>query len=231
MSTTFKLCDVEIPETPLPQLPYRFVLENQLNSNLEGYPFSVPFLVDKAHTAGALEEFSKSSRSSAIASLFYSLITERLHPFVDAIHFAFAHHYPLSLSPDHIWLVLCQGFANHVRLNAAQLREKFVLHTGKVNLIVRRNNFIKGNLDNDWEGAITEFVDQMRNHIGDTADLITARFSTTTPVEQTAFNIALMDAMQHYFDYTLSTRCGIPAITLEGTPEDWQALFRSLHSI
>jgi hypothetical protein len=30
--------------------------------------------------------------------------------------------------------------------------------------------------------------------------------------------------MQSYFTYDMETLCGIPAITLEGTPEDWQAV-------
>jgi hypothetical protein len=34
----------------------------------------------------------------------------------------------------------------------------------------------------------------------------------------------LLDAVQSYFEFALSTICGIPAITLEGTTEDWEAL-------
>jgi len=34
----------------------------------------------------------------------------------------------------------------------------------------------------------------------------------------------LLDAVQSYFTYELHTRCSIPAITLEGTADDWQAL-------
>jgi hypothetical protein len=34
----------------------------------------------------------------------------------------------------------------------------------------------------------------------------------------------LLDAMRSYFNYDMETECGIPAIALEGTPEDWQAI-------
>jgi hypothetical protein len=34
----------------------------------------------------------------------------------------------------------------------------------------------------------------------------------------------LLDAMQSYFEYTLYTFCGIPAIALEGTVTDWRSV-------
>jgi hypothetical protein len=43
-------------------------------------------------------------------------------------------------------------------------------------------------------------------------------------VERAAAGVVLLDAVQSYFQYVLETRCGIPEITLEGTPGDWQAL-------
>jgi hypothetical protein len=33
-----------------------------------------------------------------------------------------------------------------------------------------------------------------------------------------------MDAMKSFFEYSVSTMCGIPEITLEGTPEDWRKI-------
>ena len=57
-----------------------------------------------------------------------------------------------------------------------------------------------------------------------TIDLFLPSFSTTGPVERAAAEVVLLDAMQSYFDYQFRTMCGIPAITLEGTQEDWKAL-------
>ena len=31
----------------------------------------------------------------------------------------------------------------------------------------------------------------------------------------------IMDTCKNFFTYTVSTRCGFPSITLEGTVEDW----------
>ncbi|WP_438015431.1 DUF4419 domain-containing protein [Sorangium sp. So ce315] len=60
-------------------------------------------------------------------------------------------------------------------------------------------------------------------HVGD--------FSTTGPCERAASEIALLDAMNGYFEYTLSSLCGIPAITLEGTAEDYRSIRRRVQAL
>ncbi len=68
------------------------------------------------------------------------------------------------------------------------------------------------------------FSEEIREHIGDTYDLIVANFSTTDAVERAASEVVLLDSMQPYFEYELDTLCGIPAITLEGTITDWESV-------
>lgn len=55
-------------------------------------------------------------------------------------------------------------------------------------------------------------------------EVIENDFSTTGPVERVVSHITLMDAMQHYFSYTMSCGCGFPSITLTGTPQDWKKI-------
>lgn len=57
-----------------------------------------------------------------------------------------------------------------------------------------------------------------------TTELIENDFSTTGPVEKVVSHITLMDAVQHYFTYTMCCGCGFPSITLTGTPEDWEKI-------
>jgi hypothetical protein len=148
------------------------------------------------------------------------------HPLIEAVHTAFAEHYPLVLSPDDVWLCLAQGFALHVEANAEALRSRFVRHEDKLTLTVQRDEFVKGSPDNDWQGCFAEWSDAIAAHIGKKRDLIVAAFSTTGPIERAASEIVLMSAMKNYFDFVLVTLCGIPAITLLGTVEDWQAIRR-----
>ncbi|XP_070532260.1 uncharacterized protein [Ptychodera flava] len=148
-----------------------------------------------------------------------------LHGLVQAVDLAYDNHYPLVLSPDMIWLCITQGLAIHINENSERLREKFVSHSGKKEIKVRRDDFVKGLATNPWPEVFGEFSEKIKDEIGATIyDLITPNFSTTGPMEKAVGDIALIDAMQSYFTYTFITLCGIPSITLEGTKEDWIAV-------
>lgn len=148
-----------------------------------------------------------------------------MHQLVGAVGASFAIHYPLVLSPDAIWVTIAQGLATHINRHAEAVRRKFVSHEGKVKIVIRRDNFIKGAEDNDWEGAFGEFSSVIQEHIGKANhEMIVSDFSTTGPVERAASEVVLMDAMQSYFTYGVMTLCGIPDIELLGTAEDWERL-------
>ncbi|XP_070532233.1 uncharacterized protein [Ptychodera flava] len=151
--------------------------------------------------------------------------SSRLHGLVQAVHMAYGNHYPLVLSPDMIWLCITQGLAIHINENSEQLREKFVSHSGKKKIKVRRDDFVKGLATNPWPEVFGEFSEKIKDEIGVTNyDLITPNFTTTGPMEKAVGDIALMDTMPSYSTYTFMTLYGIPSITLEGTKEDWIAI-------
>lgn len=145
------------------------------------------------------------------------------HAFVKAAHDAFYGHHPLVIRPDDIWFCISQGFAAHVGQNVETLRSRFVEHQGKKTLLVERSDFVLGQ-PNPWPEVFDAFSLQIGEHVGELKDIVSARFSTTTPTEAAAFDVCLMDAFQGYFDYVVSIGCGIPEITLLGTPEDWASM-------
>jgi hypothetical protein len=146
------------------------------------------------------------------------------HPVMCALYMAFSDHRPLCLSPDMIWLLICQGIAQHVNVEPERLRKKFVQHDGKVKIEVVRNEFIKGSLENRWDGVIDELCLRVREHIGSAHDQFVPNFSTTGTKERIAAEIVFLDAVKSYFTYEVHSLCGIPSIELEGTVEDWQLL-------
>jgi hypothetical protein len=146
------------------------------------------------------------------------------HALLEAVHFSFSDHYPLALSPDHIWLTIAQGFAHHVNANAEQLRKLFVAHEGKKMIMIDRDDFVKGSATNDWQGCFSQFSDQIAEHIGKKRDLVVSNFTTTDAVSKAASEIVLMDSMKSYFKYAVRTLCGIPTITLLGEVSDWKSL-------
>jgi hypothetical protein len=144
------------------------------------------------------------------------------HPLIAAAHLAFSEHRPLVLSPDVIWVTITQGLAQHVRLNPERHRTLLVRHEGKRQLTVERNDLHRGSPENPWAEVIADFACQLRSEIGELAERLVCDFSTTGPVERTVSEVALLDALQPYFSYHCVAVCGIPAVTLEGTPEDWR---------
>eukprot|EP01084_Bolivina_argentea_P206380 352385_1 len=80
-----------------------------------------------------------------------------LNGFIIAIEIAYFLHYPLKLSPSHIWLLITQSIGMHINANAEKLRDKFVHHQGKKDLIVRRPDFVKGSPNNKWHEVIQQF--------------------------------------------------------------------------
>jgi len=138
---------------------------------------------------------------------------------------AYANHQSLVLSPDMIWLLISQGFARYVNAHAEEMRSKLVSHEGKQTLIVitDRNLF-----EAEWPKLIDGFgsqIDQFTKK--DIAKTITANFTTTGPVERVASQITLMETVKSYFEYVvMMIGCGIPSITLEGTPDDWRNVLK-----
>lgn len=156
---------------------------------------------------------------------------------------AYAQHRPLVLSPDDVWLCISQGFAQHVNQNAETLRDKLVFHEGKITLAVKTDQPLLGkeevgvdttNLKPiDWPKIFDGFVAQMKaNTKSDIVENMCADFTTTTVDSRIASQITLMNAMLPYFNYEIfAASCGIPYITLKGTPEDWQKVLDKARSL
>eukprot|EP01084_Bolivina_argentea_P285000 488622_1 len=148
-----------------------------------------------------------------------------LHSFIIAAELAYFLHYPLRISPSHIWLMILHAVGIHVDKNAELLRNKFVTHQGKKELIVERDEFVKGSRNNDWSGVIKEFAAQIdKNTVNNTVPLLECDFSDTTPVMKISGKVAIMDMCKHYFEYTMRCGCGFPQITLSGNKKDWVKL-------
>ena len=222
-STTFAVADVEPAARPLPQVSY----EHAIAELLMAERLSTGELVATFEARRILYAPSKGFRPIyASARADGQLVADvSHHPLMAAVHSAFADHRPLRLSPDMVWLLICQGVAHHVNANAEALRSQFVQHQGQRTLKVSRGFNFDAATAGAWPGVVAEWSAQIRDHIGPKHDLFTASFSTTGPAEKTAFEIVLLDTVQKYFHYFLmQIICGIPSITLGGEPDDWQSI-------
>jgi len=87
---------------------------------------------------------------------------------------------------------------------------------------VQRPNFVKGGKDNDWDGVVNEFVEQIdENTVDDVVKLFEPDFTSSTLMDRIAARVTTMDIMKEFFIYGMMCGCGFPQITLNGTKSDW----------
>lgn len=161
-----------------------------------------------------------------------SLVAYGYNSFFDGMYEAYANHRPFVLSPDMIWLLISQGFARHVNENHEVLRNRLVDFTGKVTLVVESGK----SLDDptlSWEKLLPDFMKQIKQYAGkELVDGLTCDFSTTTSVERIASEITVMEAVKPYFEFVIMyVGCGIPEITLEGSPADWEKVLKKARKL
>lgn len=200
-------CITFVVDENLQPIDYRFVLQ-------DGGKIAEDLLSSDRETTDGYRIVATSfadEQNMELSSFYQTLIT------------AYAKHKSVTLSPDMIWLLISQGFARYVNAHAEELRHQLVNHEGKKELIVQAGNDLFS-AEADWPTLIDSFASQIDQYTkGDIANVITADFTTTGPVERVASQVTLMESVKSYFDYTLIIAiCGIPSITLKGTPEDWQ---------
>ncbi|KAJ9085476.1 hypothetical protein DSO57_1013522 [Entomophthora muscae] len=149
--------------------------------------------------------------------------------FAEAVHLAYDQHYGLLLSPDHIFIVILQGLSIHINQDAEKHRQ--VLGLGnlapgtKQEIDIRRDHFTLGNFDNDWQGVFPDFKDAIGSKVSkDLYTILASEFSTSTPLSIAITSLSIMDIFKNFFEYSVTTRCGIPEIALLGTKEDWESV-------
>lgn len=178
---------------------------------------SYDLLLDTYYFTGDTESIVSHNR------LDRQLVMGGQNPFFKAMYHAYADHRPFELSPEALWLLICQGFSYHVNNNAEDLRPMFVDFDGKKTLTVKTNRFPEN--PEAWERLFPQFTKQIASYTGkELVSVMGSDFTTSTSVSHTATQITIMVAMKKYFDYELTAICGIPQVILHGAPEDWQSI-------
>ncbi|GAQ90139.1 hypothetical protein KFL_006050020 [Klebsormidium nitens] len=152
-----------------------------------------------------------------------------------AIETAYSGHHNLHLRPDDIMLAIAQGVSAHLSYkdNAEKYRKVFVDHDGKETIKVDATQSLTGDSRLlKWPRCVQLIVDQLNERVkGDTCQLLVNDFSTTDDISKTASQVVLMDTMKHYFEYILDITCGIPAVKLQGSLEDWHRLLAKARAL
>lgn len=195
---------------------------------LENKPTSVPQQVK-------FQDYFKTLYGSKTGPVLHS--TEPVNPvkrvlphgFVNAAIEAYNNHHHLVLRPDDVWLAIGISFANFVDAHAEQMRKIFVTHEGKIELEVVGGGTIQTANFPSLIQQMSELIEKNTNPI--IRQWMEPNFSTTTNKDRLIGNVLLMGAMKNYFTYRMSLRCGLPAVTLEGTLEDWKNIRKGAEKI
>ena len=144
---------------------------------------------------------------------------------------AWCQHHPVVLTPDAIWLIICQQFSHIVNEDPDRYRAVLVSHQGRKELQVNSNDLFSEQAD--WEGLISGFTAEIDKYTNNgLATTLVADFSTTGTDERIASEVTLMDVVKPYFEYTaFYAVCGIPSITLTGTPDDWRKVLAKTQAL
>jgi len=164
-------------------------------------------------------------------SIEENLVPNFSHAVLGGFLEAYKGHRSVTISPDIIWLLICQGFGQHVNNNAEELRNKFVDFQGQEELTVVRDVSSGTKIEAfPWEGVFPEFTEKIGNYTGkELMETLSADFTTTSPASLIASQITIMESMKKYFKYkVVMVGCGIPSVTIEGTVEDWKKILTKL---
>ena len=222
-TTTFEVSDVKLATEPLPEVHYKEAIEALLTKG--GINDDEDEWEDEP---GRARPETPSPRRIEACSRYHGRLLggSAFHPVMVAVHRSFTGHRPLILSPD---IDLADDHARPSPTTSTPTPRSCGRGSSatraRSSIDVRRDDFVKGSPENPWPEVFGEFSAKVREHVGPAIDLFLPAFSTTGPAERAAAEVVLLDAMRSYFRVRAAdSLCGIPAITLEGTTEDWQAL-------
>lgn len=151
---------------------------------------------------------------------------------------AYLHHWPIIINPNHLWLMVLQGFSKHMELNnnSERNRYKFVNFDGeekKIHFETKMNLFMAS--EDQWNSFIEKLLDETSKKLVECGknliNLFKEKFSTSTREAEIANNVTILSSFKKYFKYSMGGTCGISKIIIEGTIEDWELLSKKVEEL
>lgn len=143
-----------------------------------------------------------------------------IHPFLFAVHAAYADECPLEIYPEHIQVLILHGVATWVN-NKGQKYQKFFsdsLEKKELKIEVKNISEFKRK---DWENLIEDFCGKMILH-EDIKELFHC------PKDVVSGHLSLMNAAKEFYKYVAYTKCGISEIHVHGDIDEWMILKKKI---
>lgn len=146
----------------------------------------------------------------------YSSIGFESRTHMNYLHYlamCYNYHYGVVVSPDMIWFTILNECATHIKDNADYYESKFTFSKeGKIEIVVDTSNPIVMPVD--------ALIERLRGLVPVGVDVFLPEFSTQTELGLIAHYAAFCDAVSPYYEYGMKM-CGIYAVRVLGTDEDW----------
>ena len=168
---------------------------------------------------------------------FYTtkVYTKGVSNILQGFYSAYENHLPIRLTPDIIWLLIVQGFAQHVNFKAESLRQKFVNFENKKKLevIINKYHSYKQMKSEDYEELFENLTGQIKENIGEElVNTIDFNFSTSNKITKVVGYTSIMSAMKKYFEFRgFCHCCKYPYIILDGKLEDWESILKKVKNL
>jgi len=163
---------------------------------------------------------------------FYSskVYTKGIDNILQGFYSAYENHLPIRLTPDIIWLLIVQGFAQHANYNAEKLRQKFVNFEGKkkLEIIINKYHSYKQMKSKDYEYLFENLTEKIKENVGEELiNTIDFNFSTSNRITKVVGYASIMSSLKEYFEYRGNCHmCNYPYIILDGKLEDWKNILK-----
>jgi hypothetical protein len=132
--------------------------------------------------------------------------------FINVVAEAYSRHIGLVVNPHDIWFVILTNVVHLIKGNADQFKSIFTVSEKKEMLLVPQ--------EHDTDINIEALIDLLKKAAPVDVSMFLPEFSNATVEAKLAMSASVLDMAQHYYDYGMFC-CGIPAIDLRGTREDW----------
>ncbi|KAL9616603.1 MAG: hypothetical protein Q9160_008548 [Pyrenula sp. 1 TL-2023] len=128
----------------------------------------------------------------------------------------YSYHHHLQIRPDDVWLAALSQFSFFINAHSEELRDKFVAHQGKKELIIKYD--VGDRYSVDFGVFAKEMTRLIEEHVVDPElrSWMMPNFTTSRPQDEVIASILMMGSVQKYFSYTMVLMCGIPSVTLLG---------------
>lgn len=142
---------------------------------------------------------------------------------------AYVDHHTIVLSPDVIWTLIAQGFSLHINNNPNTPRD--------MNELVMTAAASLHSPNTKWNELLETFDKQIAwSTKDDLADIMLTDFSSKDEITRIVSQMTFMSSERAYCDFVIDhaieyMSCGIPCITIEGTPDDWRKVMKNTEQL